>query len=302
LAASHSLPSDAVQTLNELIALRLPPVASVESLSLLFGFSPGLVGAMVRNPNRYYRAFEIRSGSRTRRIYTPKVALKIIQRWFGYHLSHAVALSDHVHGFVPKRSTVTAARQHCPAQWVLSLDIRDFFGSVTADRVFACLDGLGYPRPAAHLMTDLCTMHLVGGRRGLPQGAPSSPVLANLAFRETDAKLESFAKERGLRISRYADDISVSGHQPPDPELQSEIGRLIERDGWVIAQNKTRLSRLPIRHPRVLGLLVDQPVPRLPKRYRNRLRMMRYMLKTLNLTEEERAEFAGHVAYAESIR
>jgi hypothetical protein len=54
--------------------------------------------------------------------------------------------------------------------------------------------------------------------------------------------------------------------------------------------------------PHVFGLLVDQPKPRLPKRYRNRLRMMRYMLKTDHLTEKERARFAGHVAYAESVR
>jgi len=302
LAASHGLPPDEVQGLKTLIALRLPPVTSVHSLSLLFGISPNLIGAIARRPNRYYRTFQIRSGSRTRQIHTPKVALKIIQSWFGHHLSHAVPMPDHVHGFVPSRSTVTAARQHCPAQWVLSLDIRDFFGSVTAGHVFACLIRVGYTRLAAHLMTDLCTMPLGGGHRGLPQGAPSSPVLANLSFQETDEKLERFANDRGLRVSRYADDISVSGCDRPDPSLSLELAQLIESDGWVIAQNKTRLAELPVRCPQVLGLLVDQPAPRLPKRYRNRLRMMRHMLKTSHLTEKERARFAGHVAYAESIR
>lgn len=302
MAASQGLAADEVQALKALIALRLPPVTSVESLALLFGLSPGLIGAMVRNPSRYYRMFEIQSGSRTRRIYTPRVALKVIQRWFGHHLSHAVAQSDHVHGFVPKRSTVTAAKQHCPAQWILSLDLQNFFGSVTTDRVFACLNGLGYARPAAHLMTDLCTMPLEVGHRGLPQGAPSSPVLANLAFRETDKKLELFVQEKNLRVTRYADDITMSGHEPPDLQLQAEVERLIENDGWVIAQKKTRLSKLPLSHPHMLGLLVDQPIPRLPKRYRNRIRMMRHMLKTAHLTTIERAKFAGHVAYADSIR
>ena len=301
LAASHSLPPNEAEALKTLIASRLPPVTSVQSLSLLFGFSPTLIGAMARNPSRYYRKFEIQSGRRTRQIHTPKVALKIIQRWFGYYLSHAVELCDHVHGFVPNRSTVTAARQHCPAQWVLSVDIRNFFGSVTAKHVFACLSGLGYERPAAHLMTDLCTMPLDGGHRGLPQGAPSSPVLANLSFRDTDRKLESLAKEKALRISRYADDISVSGQDRPTPGLPRELEQLIESDGWVIAQNKTRLAELPCRHPQVLGLLVDQIVPRLPKRYRNRLRMMRHMLETDYLTEDERARFSGHVAYSKSI-
>lgn len=145
-------------------------------------------------------------------------------------------------------------------------------------------------------------MHLDGGLRGLPQGAPSSPVLANLAFRETDKKLERFAIDKGVRISRYADDISLSGQEHPDPGLPLELAQLIEGEGWVLAQNKTRLAELPRRHPEVLGLLVDQSTPRLPKRYRNRLRMMRYMLKTKHLSEDERARFAGHVAYAESVR
>lgn len=127
LAATHNLPSDETQVLKSLIDLRLPPVTSVQSLSLLFGVSTNLIGAIARNPNRYYRTFQIRSGSRTRQIHTPKVALKIIQSWFGYHLSRVVDLSDHVHGFVPRRSTVTATRQHCPARWVLSVDVRDFF-------------------------------------------------------------------------------------------------------------------------------------------------------------------------------
>jgi len=302
LAASLGLPPDEIKAVESLVDLCLPPVTSVQSLSLLFGISPYLTGAMVRNPNRYYRTFEIQSGRRTRRIHTPKVALKVIQSWFGYHLSRAIGLSDHVHGFVPSRSTVTAARTHCPARWVLSVDIRDFFGSVTPDRVFACLTSLGYTRLAAHLMTDLCTLALEGGRRGLPQGAPSSPVLANLAFQETDRKLERFARNKNLRITRYADDISVSGSEPPDQRLAAEIQQLIESDGWVIAQHKTRLAELPKVHPHVLGLLVDGPKPRLPKNYRNRVRMMRHMLSTTYLTDEQRAKFAGHVAYAESIR
>ena len=181
------------------------------------------------------------------------------------------------------------------------MDIRDFFGSVSSERVFKCLVELGYTRLAAHLITDLCTMHSSGQLRCLPQGAPSSPVLANLAFGQTDGKLAHFASQRALRISRYADDISVSAQTVPQTGLSLELKELIESDGWVIAQNKTRLVELPARHPHVLGLLVDQSSPRLPKPYRNRLRMMRHMLKTNYLDKKERARFSGHIAYAESI-
>ena len=297
LAAGQSMSPTELDAARKLMASGLPPVTSLQSLSLLMGVSTQFLGAMLRNPSRFYRTFEIRSGTRTRRIRTPKVGLKIIQRWFSQHMSRALAFANHVHGFVPGRSTVTAARQHCPATWVLTVDIRDFFGSVESGQVFSCLIDLGYPRAGAHVMTDLCTLE-----RALPQGAPSSPVLANLVFRETDKKLEVFATDQRLQVTRYADDISVSGQNSPDSDLVIQLAELIESDGWVIARNKTRLVKLPQRHPLVLGLLVDQGSPRLPKSYRNRLRMMRHMLNTPYLTEPDRAKFLGHIAYAESVR
>lgn len=225
----------------------------------------------------------------------------MIQRWFGYHLSLVADLPDHVHGFVPERSTVTAARIHCPAQWVLSIDIRDFFGSVNADRVFASLQDLGYPRAAAHLLTDLSTVNVGGSYRCLPQGAPSSPVLANLAFQETDIALEELAITGNMNLTRYADDISFSSSGRPDQALQNMVHRLVESHGWTIAQEKTRLAELPLRYPRILGLHVDQEIPRLPKKYKNRLRMMRHMIKNDDLPSSQRAKFDGHLAYAASI-
>src|ERR1019366_8567203 len=132
------------------------------------------------------------------------------------------------------------------------------------------------------LMAGLTTLHLAGGR-GLPQGAPSSPVLANLAFQTTDEALLAFATHRRLRITRYADDLSFSGDAAPDDQLPRQVEQLIVRHGWVIAQNKTRLVTLPQQDPSVLGLLVSHAAPRLSKRYRNRLRMMSHLLSTKNL-------------------
>lgn len=86
----------------------------------------------------------------------------------------------------------------------------------------------------------------------------------------------------------------------PD-EVQEEAYQAVADAGWTIAEEKTRLSELPRRHPRVLGLLVDRDTPRLPKNYRNRLRMMRHMLENAELSPKSRERFAGHLAYAASI-
>lgn len=125
--------------------------------------------------------------------------------------------------------------------------------------------------------------------------------LANLAFRETDEQLQIFAEERGLRLTRYADDITFSGVGEVEPSLEQEVRNILEPHGWTIAERKTRTIKLPHRYPKVLGLLVDGDTPRLPKSYRNRLRLMRHLLEVGDLSQRDHARFRGHIAYADSI-
>jgi len=142
---------------TKLVADGLPPAVSVRCIAALFGFSPAFVGAMSIHPERYYRVFTIPKGQGKRQIQAPRVALKVIQTWFGFHLSKEVSLADSVFGFVPGRSAVLAAAVHCGADWVLSLDIQDFFRSTPSKNVSTALQGLGYPKHGADLMARLCS-------------------------------------------------------------------------------------------------------------------------------------------------
>src|SRR5690606_37333399 len=112
----------------------LPPATSVDMVAYLFGFSRRFVTALKRNPDRYYRKFRIPKGRGHREIRSPRVGLKVIQKWFGHHLarSPALGLPSACHGFVPGRSLISAAREHRGAGWVYSTDIRDFFGAVSS--------------------------------------------------------------------------------------------------------------------------------------------------------------------------
>lgn len=290
--------SEEAEEAQRLAHAGLPPITSIESLALLFGYSPRLLGAMAKRPGRYYRAFKIRSGRRERTIHTPRIALKLIQRWFAYYVSRSIAYYPHVHGFVPGRSTATAALSHCPADWVISVDIRDFFGSVTKQMVFDALLPMGYSRKGAHLIADLTTLGL---NPSLPQGAPTSPVLSNLVFRKTDERLAVFAEAEGVRVSRYADDISISAVGRSSDSITERLVELISREGWNIADEKTRLLAGRPMHPRVLGLLVHRESPRLPKRYRNKLRMMRHVTNGPQQSPDKRNQFLGHLAYSAGI-
>lgn len=283
--------------LFEKLATRgLPPVTSLNSLALLFHYSLRFIFSMATKPSNYYRQFTITKGSKKRKIDSPRVALKAIQSWYGHHLARSITLSDVVHGFVPGRSTVTAARQHCEAKWLLTFDIKEFFPTITEAQVNRELERLGYSESAAKLMGRLLTL-----RGRLPQGSPASPVLANLVFRHTDRRLEITASRYGAIYTRYADDLAFSGKGDIDlVTFRREISTILLNSGWTIASKKTRLARAPKRLV-LLGLVVSGARPRLSKATRNKIRMMRHLLSKNVVPPEKIDIFRGYVSYANSI-
>ncbi|QQR75740.1 MAG: RNA-directed DNA polymerase [Holophagales bacterium] len=274
---------------------RLPPVVSVRALACLFGVSSKFVGALRRNPERYYRSFVIRTGRKKRQIHSPKVGLKVFQKWFGTHLAAALEFDPWVFGFVPGRSAPMAARVHARARWIYSVDLADFFPSVSRTRVVGALQGLGYPGHGAELAASLCCYG-----EGLAQGSPASPVLSNLVFREQDQQLHELAREFGARLTRYADDIVFSGQAAVPAGLPDRVKAVVTAGGWDLNDAKEELAESPIRL-KVHGLVVHGDRPRLTKGYRNRIRALRHLSAVGKVRSEDAARVAGHLRYADSI-
>ena len=250
---------------------------------------------MARRPDRYYRQFEIRSGAKRRLIQSPKVALKIIQRWIGGNLANSLTYPDNVYGFVPGRSHIEAAAQHCGADWVYSADIKDFFQSTSFEAVQNALRHLGYQPRAAQLIATY------GCFRGfLAQGAPSSPVLSNLVFFPYDHQLIEFAGSNDIRYTRYADDVVFSGRGHPPEDLRRFVRQTIEAGRWTLSEHKEKLYTKPHRL-KVHGLLVDGTSPRLTKGYRHRIRALTHLLAKNSISPETLAKVVGHINYAKLV-
>ncbi len=281
--------------IERLIDERYPPAVSVRVLSCLFGFSAQFVGALSLRPEHYYRTFSIKRGKKTREIHSPRVGLKVVQKWLGHHLAKSLSFNDGVYGFVAGRSAPLAAATHCGARWVYSLDITDFFPTTSVGVVAAALEGIGYPRQAASLISTLCCY-----QGNLAQGSPASPVLSNLVFRPSDERLEQIAAETGCRYTRYADDVVFSGKGDVPTGLETRVRSVIAEAGWTIAKGKEHLARLPQRL-KVHGLLVQGTAPRLTKGYRNRIRAISHLTKSNKVRSEDVARFLGHLAYAKSV-
>jgi hypothetical protein len=186
---------------------------------------------------RNYRYAVIRRRSGLPRVLeAPKARLKEIQRWMLREILDHVPTHDAAHGFTRGRSVVTHAALHTGQAAVLRLDLKDFFASVSAARVFGIFRTLGYSPAVAHVLTGLATntvpqmvwqevcrvsdARLIQprfwlGRQlatpHLPQGAPTSPALANPAAFGLDRRLAGLAASMNVRYSRYADDLIFSG-------------------------------------------------------------------------------------------
>jgi RNA-directed DNA polymerase len=185
-----------------------------------------------RNPRQadprrqhYTHRWVPKRGGRYRLLEIPKPRLKRIQRRILDGILSRIPPHAAAHGFRAGRSIKTFAEPHVGKALVWRIDLKDFFPSVPASRVHAIFRSAGYPLVVARALTGLCTTSLPGdsrapdstdvnpafGQRHLPQGAPTSPALANLAAFRIDLRLASWAAECGATYTRYADDLAFSG-------------------------------------------------------------------------------------------
>ncbi len=216
--------------------------------------------------NRRYKRFSIsKRNGKPRYIDAPVPPLKEIQRKLARALTDGYKPPTHVHGFTQKRSPLTNADVHIKQAWVFSIDLEDFFPTITLPRVRGMFRNFpfDYPDDVAELLAELCCHE-----QALPQGAPTSPIISNYLCRGMDRKLGQLALSNSCLFSRYADDLVFStdrrvfptaiavtdgGLAKPGPRLQG----VITEAGFHINPKKTRMQSR-IQRQRVTGLIVNK--------------------------------------------
>lgn len=169
------------------------------------------------------------------------------------------------HGFISKKSIKTNASIHLGQSEIFKLDLMDFFPSIGLDRVVAVFRNFGYLPNVAFYLAALCCLN-----RRLPQGGAASPALSNIITRRLDARLYGLAKKFGLRYTRYADDIVMSGDRIPR-KVMAVSRQIISEEGFRIRENKTRLYRGG-RNVIITGLRVSGDELRVPRKFKREVR------------------------------
>lgn len=239
-----------------------PPPPTTASLAASLDMSEAQLREFAASPP--YERWRVRKrGGKWRQISTPASRLKEVQRWILRNVTATLPVHDAAHGCRSGRSIVTNAMPHAGVALLVKADIADFFGMVTRARVVSTLRTAGLEPPVADLIADLCTAHVWGGLRSLPQGAPTSPSLANAVCLRLDHRLVAVAAAAGARYTRYVDDLTFSLAGPGDPAaLLLEVRRVVCREGFRLNPAKTAIEPANGRQT-VTGLVTnDRPRPR----------------------------------------
>jgi hypothetical protein len=214
-----------------------------------------------------YRWLAKRSGQ-ARLLEMPKQRLKAIQRRILHEILDHIPPHEAAHGFRRGRSIATFVAGHAGRQIVLRFDLRDFFPSIRVSRVHALFIKAGYPRSVARLLTGLCTTVAscqvappsdLYRTPHLPQGAPTSPALANLCAYRLDCRLAGLARKVGVHYTRYADDLAFSGGEELQRcarRFQVGVCRIALEEGFEVHTQKSRFMRQGVRQ-QLAGIVVN---------------------------------------------
>lgn len=246
-----------------------------------------------RNEGLYTHYKIKKKDGKFRDIHAPNEALKTICKKLNYYLSNVY--DDYVpksaHGFVRGRGILSNARGHIKTEYVLNLDLENFFGTINSGRILGLFRR--HPFRFGNKLSSVLT-GIVTHNNSLPQGAPTSPVLANMVCLKLDKELIRLAIKYGWRYSRYADDITFSSDELSE-ELAvvrgdrifvgKRIENIIKKNGFSINEKKTRLA-VPNESKWVTGIKVNEKL-NLSRKY---IRRVRSMLNAWEVYKEDLAE------------
>lgn len=218
--------------------------------------------------NHLYSPFPLskKSGG-TREIHAPCAELKRLQGRILENGFNRIPMSRSAHGFHRNRSILTNALPHSGKACVVNIDIDSFFESTGHNHILQATAQLANRHLSYGARQALADILSHNG--ALPTGAPTSPAIGNLVLRAADASIAKVAARHGIDYTRYADDLTFSGH-PRTVKILSFVEKVLGQLGYKLNSKKTNIYRRG-RRQMVTGLVVNEK-PNLPRHVRRRLR------------------------------
>lgn len=253
---------------------------------------------MAENTDRWYDTRYIpKANGGARRISVPCHGIRKQQKFILDNILKGLPVSDYAYAYCEGRSIGDCAAPHVGQDVLIHLDIRNFFGSVTEDKVFKALyRETGYSKSLCRFLARMCCF-----RGCLPQGTVTSPKLSNIVFRLCDEALADLAKWNGLQYTRYSDDMFFSGKgEIPVGEVLRKISETLIYFGYRINEDKTKVLRRQHRQA-VLGLTVNERI-QVSREYRRKLSQELYYLEKFGKDCKGAVEAGDYLKYMQRLQ
>ena len=265
-----------------------------------------LLSELYSDETRLYKSWDhSKPSGGTRPIDAPRDKLKFVQRRINERILQRTRINKIATGGVRGRRLRDNLMPHLGQSMVANFDLKSFFSNITNRQVYRLYTLIGASPGVARILTRLTTFK---GR--IPQGAPTSPMLANLVAGYEgrlclDGRLERLCRKNKFRTKRWIDDISVSGPQYLK-KFEPTIERIIEQSGFMPNRNKTAFASKD-EAQFVTGHLVNTK-PNVSKQERRRLRAILHRCKTIGpeectqgAIEQLKLSLRGKIAHLSSL-
>lgn len=266
---------------------------------------------LMRGPYQYkHYQIDKRTGGK-RDIYHPTPNLKAVQRWLvSEHLSQ-LPVHDAVYSYRVGRGIRDHAQLHVHSNFLLRLDFKDFFPSISHDWILrfllACsergtlsLDA----RAIAAVMRVVCRFNKSDSSLALSIGAPSSPALSNAILFESDLAASARCAELNCVYSRYADDIYVSCRSKDVlNQAEQQVRDAFHQTAPNLRFNETKTLNVSKKNKRVVTGLTLTPDRRLSigRELKRSIKTQVHLYTVGSLPVEDVPRLSGLISYVRDV-
>ncbi len=248
-----------------------------------------------------YKTFKIKKRNGTfREINAPKFELKLIQKWILLNVLEKIEFSSSAMAFVKYKNGIKEnAFSHKGHKYILKLDLKDFYPSITFTMVKKMFIDAGFSEFESRVFTHFCTY-----KKELPQGGVTSPYISNLIFKNIDKKIEQYSNSKDIVYTRYADDLIFSSNDKSSLlSIKYYIYKLINKHSrFKINEEKTKLLSSG-QHQRITGITINNNELKVSKNIKQEVRMTLYNLFKNNefSSKHNKQELIGYIAFVHLI-
>lgn len=239
---------------------------------------------VAKHPQRFYKEIHLpKKGGGLRVIHAPFGLMKTLQYAVWREILQRESPSPYATAYLPHSQVRENALPHKGKDYLLKMDLADFFGSISYRKVLSTLfPSTLFPKKVGWILTNLCCYN-----GAVPQGAPTSPALSNLVMKQFDKTLGEFCAKRGVTYTRYCDDLTFSANRPLYDVFQRAT-ELLQSHGFRVNPKKVVFLHKG-QHMEVTGLTVNQKTT-VPKAYKRALRQEVFYAATYGLTNSKKKQ------------